>query len=456
MKDKKLEEILKHPMFCIVPFMVLNTRPNGTVKTCSQCHDLRAVHKNYNEKSIQTDLPLDGFQPDYLSFKKDSLEDIWNSDFLKEFRMKKINGEFVKSCKTCYIEDQAGDNISKRSKFNKLYGEEHINRIQDAIDNEGKLGEPPSWWECRLSSECNSACRICNALTSSLIRKQNEKHLDKIPSYDKSITIQATNFYKKWGYLGDSENFKKEFWKNIDSIKYIEFHGGEPLIDKNLLDIFEKLAISGHSKNIWLNGYTNANVCSEEVIELLNCFKGGRVGISIDGYAEENDYLRWPSKWNTVEKNLKNFKILGNTWENYVISAVSTYQCLSIDKLVTWHNNLIQQEGMDIFPLTLNVVTRPSRISAYLIPLDKRIELTTFINDYIAKSFACNKSNYAERNKHTMKKFMALILKDDNSLTQKDLDDFIEYTKSLDKIRKQSVLEIFPKLKFLFENDDEK
>lgn len=456
MKDKKLEEILNDPMFCIVPFMVLNTRPNGTVKTCSQCHELRAVHKNYNETSIQTDLPLNGFHPDYLSFKKDSLDDIWNSEFLKEFRMKKINGEYIKSCKTCYIEDQAGENISKRSKFNNLYGKEHIDRIQDAINNNGRLNDTPSWWELRLSSECNSACRICNASTSSLIRKQNEKHLHEIPDYDKSITIQATDFYKKWGYLGDSENFKKEFWKNVDSIKYIEFHGGEPLIDKNLLEIFEKLATSRHSKNIWLNGYTNANVCSSEVIELLNCFKGGRVGISIDGYAEENDYLRWPSKWNTVEKNLKNFKILGDTWEKYIISAVSVYQCLSIDKLVTWHNNLVQQDGMDIFPLTLNVVTRPSRISAYLLPYEKRSELVKFINEYVTTSFACNRSKYANRNKHTMEKFMSLILKEDKLLVQKDFDDFIDYTNSLDKIRKQSVLEVFPKLHFMFDRYDEK
>jgi hypothetical protein len=105
---------------------------------------------------------------------------------------------------------------------------------------------------------------------------------------------------------------------------------------------------------------------------------------------------------------------------------------------------------MDIFPLTLTVVTRPARISAYLIPVEQRQEIINFVEHHIENSFACNKSKFSSRNKHTMKKFKSLLQVDDTSLTKNDYQDFIEYTSSFDLIRNQSVLETFPKINFLF------
>ena len=39
---------------------------------------------------------------DFLNLTKDSVEDIWNSEFMRDFRMKKIKGEYIKFCETCY------------------------------------------------------------------------------------------------------------------------------------------------------------------------------------------------------------------------------------------------------------------------------------------------------------------------------------------------------------------
>ena len=450
MTDQDLDNIIKNSNFCIVPFMVLNTRPNGTCKTCSQAHELRAFHEDWDEETTNSSIPLGQKSIRFLNFTDNSLDEIWNSDFLTKFRMAKINGQEIRSCQNCYFEDSIGNGISKRYRFNRDYAELHKDRVRDAIDNGGRLSKPPSWWEMRLSSECNSACRMCTPDTSSLIKKQNVKNIDIIPEYDKSMTYQAVKFYDKWGYLGDNPRFHEEFWNNVDNVRYIEFHGGEPLIDKNLISLFQRLVDEGRSKDIYLNGYTNANVCSIEILQLLNQFKGGRVGVSIDGYGEENDYLRWPSKWSKIEENIENFKILGDSWEVRINSAMTVYQTLTIMKLVEWYESIITKPGMDIFGLVISLVKRPVRMSIEIIPYEMRNEVANDLELFIETSYACNTSKYARRNRGSLLS-TAKLLRSKETVDQKDIDEFIEYTRIYDNIRRQDVLETFPELRFIFD-----
>lgn len=447
---RSAKEILADPKFCIVPFMLLNTRPNGTCKTCSQASELRAFHEDYTDDTIDSRIPLGQKELKFLNFTDNTLDEIWNSEFLKEFRMKKIRGEYIKSCENCYFEDSIGDGISKRYRFNRDYGEAHLDRVEEAMINSGRVEAPPTWWELRLSSECNSACRMCNAATSSLIRKQNEKYIDIIPIYDRVITDQATKFHKKWGYLGDNPRFYEEFWQNVETIRYIEFHGGEPLVDKNLLNLLQQLVDTGHAKNIYLNGYTNANVCSIEVLELLNKFAGGRVGVSIDAYGKQNDYLRWPAKWDKVEENIRNFKILGDNWDVRINAALTVYQVMDMMDFVNWYDDITQLDGMDMFKLVINVVKRPERMAIELIPLQHRERVAEELDLFIKTSYTCNESKHAKKNRGSLNSTCKL-LRSTETASQTAMDEFKEYTKTLDQIRNQDVLTTFPKLGILYE-----
>ena len=70
----------------------LNTRPNGPESV---------AHNGYarNKKKPKT---IPESKNDFLNLTKDSVEDIWNSEFMRDFRMKKIKGEYIKFCETCY------------------------------------------------------------------------------------------------------------------------------------------------------------------------------------------------------------------------------------------------------------------------------------------------------------------------------------------------------------------
>jgi hypothetical protein len=52
-------------------------------------------------------------------------------------------------------------------------------------------------------------------------------------------------------------------------------------------------------------------------------FRTGWIGISIDAYGDENEYIRYGSKWSAIENNLKLVKGLGNHWTKWVTSSVN-------------------------------------------------------------------------------------------------------------------------------------
>ena len=50
---------------------------------------------------------------------------------------------------------------------------------------------------------------------------------------------------------------------------------------------------------------TNLTVLKDELFDLWSQFGHIYLGVSIDGYGEVDDYIRYPSKWEKLEKNIK-------------------------------------------------------------------------------------------------------------------------------------------------------
>lgn len=389
--------------FCIIPFMVLNCRPNGTLKTCSQATNTK---------------PIDGF-----NLNEDSVEDFWNSDFMVDFRKRKIAGERIPQCEGCKRTEEGGGK-SKRQDYNDKFFEKYKDRISD----DGIVKQMPSWWEFRLSSVCNSACRICTPANSTLIEKEHKKHYDKLPAYDKhQLTLTTKN------QLGDGI-FLEQFWRNVDDVDYIELHGGEPLIDENVINSLSRLVEKGKSKDIKIHIHSNINILTDEVLELLNQFEGGWFGASIDAYGEENDFLRWPSKWKKVEDNFKRVK-LHEGWNKYILSSVTCYQCLTLDKLVDWYLPYQDEWKLNFYP-----VHAPDRFALELVPLELRLEAAEYLESY----------------QYIMKDFSGLegiinTLKSIRVPDKTEYEQFVMFNDAMDDIRKQKSKQLFPHIERIYE-----
>ena len=96
--------------------------------------------------------------------------------------------------------------------------------------------------------------------------------------------------------------------------------GGEP----TLMPEFTKFLTTAIEKNrtdIELKIITNATNVNKNILNLLTKFKNISFTLSLDGYGSVNRYIRWPSDWDTIVKNIKKLKsITSNINVNVTVS----------------------------------------------------------------------------------------------------------------------------------------
>jgi hypothetical protein len=432
-------EYKENKKFCLLPFITLNTRPTGQVKPCSQVINMTGIRHNTTADTDGYDRPP--LIDDFLNLTKDSVDDVWNSEFLKDFRMKKINGEYIRFCETCYQEDDRGGHSKRQSVIDKFY-EDNKHLVKEAHANNGYMNTKPVWWEMRLSSICNEACRMCIPQTSSKMRQEFEKFADELPLTMKENTEAAVLQFNEAGYLGNSEFFLEQFFKALPDIKYLELHGGEPTNDKTLWKVIERIVESGHNKHIHIHVHTNIHVLTLKHIELWDNFKSGWIGVSIDAYEKENEYIRYGSDWKKIEKNLKLLNGLGSHWRKWVTSAIMVYNACTMHKFIIWFNKYVQDNKMhDLRWVSLKVLT-PSSMRLEHIPLEMRAEAIKSLEKLVVET-SC------ETTRESIEELI-IMLTSTQKLADNSFKELVNYTKILDLKRNQNLVKVFPHLEDVF------
>lgn len=147
-----------------------------------------------------------------------------------------------------------------------------------------------------LSEQCNLACKYCFLGNNDSSKR---KHFD-LKNMSEATADKAIDFYlnqlKKSGL--DFEHQKP----------ILIFYGGEPMINyPTLLHITSKLNELKKTepilRNLELTMVTNGLLLNEERIERLNEFHVG-IGISIDGFSEEDNLMRVDKSGNPIFNQL--------------------------------------------------------------------------------------------------------------------------------------------------------
>lgn len=421
-------EYKDNPHFCLLPFMALNTRPNGGIKPCSDVMEMPPIKKDTTEETL-----IDS-KNEYHNLTKDSLNDVWNSEFMRNFRLNRAAGKYSKFCETCYQQEINGLE-SKRQTVIKKYYNHNKHLIDEAVNNNGYMKTMPVWWELRLSSICNESCRMCIPQTSSKMREEFLNFKDELPYSIQQNTIISIKNFEKFGYLGDNKNFIDQIYNNLPNIKYLELHGGEPTVDKNLWNVIEYIVNSGHANHIHLHVHTNIHALKPKHIELWNRFNTGWIGVSIDAFGEENEYIRYGSSWIKIEENLKLLNGLGAHWVKYITTTVMNYNCCTIHKLVDWYITYIQLYNMHDLKWQCWTLTIPELMRPEHIPLSIRKKAISKIEKLKGKH--TSHTDYYIDN-------VIKILKSEYTPKIDSFKEFEEYTKILDKKRNQSFTKTFP------------
>lgn len=158
----------------------------------------------------------------------------------------------------------------------------------------------------------------------------------------------------------------------LPSLEEVKFVGGEPLLNKNHLSSLKILA-SLKPEQITLTYNTNGTVWPDaEVLTLWPKFKQVNIWLSIDGFGELNDYVRFPSKWSVVSENLARFIEYTREQPGFqlgILCTVSLYNIFGVAELEKWFSKLDGVKYLNFRPLA-----EPKFLSIRNLPEDLKLK----------------------------------------------------------------------------------
>lgn len=260
------------------------------------------------------------------NIKTHTVEEWWNSEYLDNFRGRISRNEYSPECERCYRQEAQGAK-SFREYSNERWPDISTKK-QHAID-----------WEIQLSNLCNLKCIMCNPQSSSQFLVEENK------------------------LFGKSWDQKKYDWDIKDNDKILSImeqsdsfilRGGEPFMLPWVRDLIASL--SGR-KEIMIA--TNGTRFDQSWLDILSGHDI-KLCLSIDGYAELNHYIRYPSDWATIQDNIALMRKIPGV-NLFVNTVVQNLNVLHIDKLVRW----AQQQQLFV---QFDILTKPRYLEPSCLP----------------------------------------------------------------------------------------
>ena len=419
--------------FCPYPWIHVMTQPTGTISWCCVARD---NFKDDNGKMVDLN-------------KGHKIEDVWNSNHMRKIRKQMIEGDVVKGCEHCYDLEDMGFPSYRTNYIRDWFeysgrGEEIHDIIERSINNDYRVEDSPMYLDFRLGNMCNLKCRMCQPQNSSQIQKEYTKIEAADPQAGQFIKDNFT-----WGQFADhitpwqdDPDFLKQVEEWLPGVSKLYFTGGEPTIIERVYWIMEKCVEMGIAKDIELVFNSNMTNIQKRFIDLVEQFKNVLMCVSVDAYAEENEYIRGASHWSRVEKNLRYYcasDVVGTVLFSPVIQI---YNILTITKLLDFCESLEEEYGRQIF-VTFLICDYPTSLDFRNCPEQVREVAAGRLEMWLKESkILVNRPENVQSIQATIK-----ALKENRKQNwRQELITFQKYTEMLDKLRGENMEDVFPEL----------
>lgn len=454
MWQEKISTVSGTKTFCILPWIHFATRPNGDMRLCCSAN-ASGAGGNHTIGLVKNE---DGVP---ANFGKQKPLDAWNNSYMKSVRTTMLEGNIPASCTKCFIEESNGV-ASKRLWETGTWMMDGID-IPELIEQTAADGTIPDkllYLDLRLGHTCNLKCVMCSPHDSSLWVKDHKKLYPLLD--DENIKKQL-----HWDRKG-FDNFWHEnpdFWDQmndqIPNLKQVYFAGGEPLMIKEHKMFIEEIIRRGYQDRILLRYNSNAILLDDEIIDLWKRFKKVKFACSLDAYADRNQYIRYPTDWDTVERNLWK---LDETPDNIQTSIATAIQILNIKNLpdfVKWKvNSKFRKLNTGNVPggvqmggglINMHLLYIPTFLSIRILPKadkDEIEELFAELKSWLWENYRKD-DDFWFKNPYGWKRWDAVIKFMNSEDQTSQLKSFSNYINGLDKVRGTDAKIIFPELAHL-------
>lgn len=381
--------------FCILPWMHLATNASGNLRVC--CNSTPG--KNF--------ILRNGTKRPYKITDGD-MQDFWHSDTMKTIRHELLNDQRPAMCERCFREEDSGVR-SARMAWNEKYMFDYEQTETPELSVQ--------YIDIRLGNLCNLKCRMCNPYASN--QWVDEWHLVEQQLDDSEIKRLSS---MDWP---NDDAVAVNLLKLANTIDEIYLTGGEPTLALSQYKLFDKLIELDLAKNITLKYNTNCTNLPKKLVDYWQHFKKIKINASIDAHGDLNRYIRYPTGWALVEKNLATFVEMSKQGkiDLQVHCTVQVYNVLQLDKLFDYLADL------SITDIHLNILDHPDYLNVRVLPTNLKKLVIERLQPYLHIKRVTSLIDY-------------MMAEDWNN----KWPAFIKYTTTLDASRDESISMLVPEL----------
>lgn len=336
-------------VFCAYPYVSLFVSNSGKQLPC--CYAQNNHFSEMRAPNIQ---------------KSNSTTNLWNSEYIRFIRSMMSEGKFPAACQGCEkTEALRGESHRQRSL------KQFVSEIESVDVKDSYVTSPIRHLDLRLGNKCNLACRMCHPASS------NQLIPEWLMSDDEEERVEAQDVLIQPQWRRSSRAIELLNSDVVDPT-FIHFAGGEPSIDKRHEKILEHLIAQKKSQSVTVSYNTNLTK-KLSTLKWINHFKKFKITVSIDGVGKMNDYIRAPSQWSLIDKQMREYVDLSNQSDKIQLEAnvtLSAYNILYIKDILLYFSQL--PKSMPLVPV-FTVVEDPSWLSFSVLPLELRSQVISMI-----------------------------------------------------------------------------
>ena len=315
-----------------------------------------------------------------FNVRTNSLEEVWNSEYMQNIRGDMLTGKKISDCRRCYKDEEVNAYSLRQNALSELKMGVN-NHVQKITTDDIIMPTAPSYYDFRFGNLCNLKCIMCGPHYSTEHQAEFEKFYDDIVKFP---PVERTNELCVVGINPDTDSGNEWleslpahggnkiydwaesidiFNKIIDTVNRettdtIYLTGGEPTIVRGNYKMLKALVDSGHSKHITIIINTNCTNLNPSFYKLLYQFYSVLLNVSIDGTGDTIEYIRYPSKWKQIDKNLN--KIINDVNElkltRFKVSFASVVQMLNAFNLEELIKYYLELKSKSKYPNNITIV----------------------------------------------------------------------------------------------------
>jgi MoaA/NifB/PqqE/SkfB family radical SAM enzyme len=283
-------------VFCALPFYRTTVRTNGGVSPCC-------------------------YIKNYANISTTNIEDFWQNNIdLNQLRSNMLLGKESADCKQCY-EHEKSIGTSMRIESLRDHAITSDTNFDKLVQESKYLGRKfPNHLEFHIGNLCNLKCLTCRPEDSSSFLIENKilgisNHDQKKFQTSDHITVQVLESVLEHG------------------IEVLDLRGGESMLMPSIRKLLNRLPANHNIKCLRLQ--TNCTVLDDFWKQMLQRFDKVEIMMSIDAHGSANNYIRYPSNWEDIEKNVEYFLSLPHA-HLYVNCTISNINFLVLAPLIEW------------------------------------------------------------------------------------------------------------------------